>query len=190
VQFINTDKNVDLEVLDWGGAGRSLILLAGLGGTAHDFDGFAPKLITSYHVYGITRRGFGASSAPVPADGNYSADRLGDDVLAVLESLKLNRPVLVGHSIAGEELSSVATRHPEKIAGLIYLDAAHSYAYYDRSRGDAWIDSLELRKKLEELIPGRSSQDPKRWSKNCSRPCRGSNKPCGTGTKTWIHCPR
>src|SRR6202050_2358426 len=160
-QFIDVDKNVDLEILDWGGSGRPLVLLAGLGGTAHDFDQFAPKLSSAYHVYGITRRGFGASSAPVPADGNYSADRLGDDVLAVIESLKLNRPVLVGHSIGGEELSSVGTRHPEKVAGLIYLDAAFSYAYYDRSRGDAWIDSLELRKKLEQLIPGKSPQDLK-----------------------------
>ena len=68
--------------------------------------------------------------------------------------------MLVGHSIAGEELSSVGSRHPEKVAGLIYLDAGYSYAYYDRSRGDAWIDSLELRKKLEQLIPGRGLQEP------------------------------
>jgi pimeloyl-ACP methyl ester carboxylesterase len=38
---------------------------------------------------------------------NYRADRLGDDVLAVIEALKLDRPILVGHSVAGEELSSV-----------------------------------------------------------------------------------
>ena len=64
------------------------------------------------------------------------ADRLGDDVLAVIDSRKLNQPVLVGHSIGGEELSSVGSRHPERVAGLIYLDAGYSYAYYDRSRGD------------------------------------------------------
>jgi non-heme chloroperoxidase len=148
VQMITVDKNVNLEVVDWGGSGRPVVLLAGLGGTAHVFDTFAPKLTAVYHVYGITRRGFGVSSAPV---SGYSADRLGDDVLAVLDSLKLKRPVLVGHSIAGEELSSVATRHPERIAGVIYLDAAYAYAYYDRSRGDLIIDSLELQGKLEQL---------------------------------------
>ncbi len=162
VKFINVDKNVNLEVLDWGGSGRPLVMLAGLGGTAHIFDKFAPKLNAAYHVYGITRRGFGASSVPALAIPNYSADRLGDDVLAVIESLELNRPVLVGHSIAGEELSSVGSRYPEKVAGLIYLDSGYSYAYYDSSRGDAWIDSLEFRKKLEQLIPGKTSQDPKR----------------------------
>ncbi len=159
--FITADNNVKLEVLDWGGSGRPLVLLAGLGNTGHVFDEFAPKLSATYHVYGITRRGFGASSAPAPANGNYSADRLGDDVLAVVDSLKLHRPVLVGHSIAGEELSSIGSRHPDKVAGLIYLDAGYSYAYYDRTQGDLLIDSLELRKKLQQLMPGVGPQDPK-----------------------------
>jgi non-heme chloroperoxidase len=124
VNFITVADNVKLEVLDWGGSGRPVVLLAGLGSTAHIFDNFAPKLASSYHVYGITRRGYGASSAPVTSNSNYSADRLADDVLVVCEALKLGRPVLVGHSIAGEELSSIGTRHPEKVAGLVYLDAA------------------------------------------------------------------
>jgi len=151
VQFINVDTNVNLEVLDWGGSGRPLILLAGLGDTAHAFDTFAPTLTASYHVYGITRRGFGASSAPLPTGNAYDADRLGDDVLAVIDSLKLNKPVLVGHSIAGEELSSVGSRHPERVSGLIYLDAAQPYAFYDRERGDFDLDWKEIQRKVEQI---------------------------------------
>jgi pimeloyl-ACP methyl ester carboxylesterase len=151
VQFVTVDRDVKLEVVDWGGSGRPLILLAALGADAHIYDKFAPKLTGACHVYGITRRGFGASS--VPASG-YSADRLGDDVLAVMDFLKLNRPVLVGHSMAGEELSSVGSRHPERVAGLIYLEAAYPYAFYDRAIGDLMIDSLEMRKELDGLLPG------------------------------------
>ena len=156
VQFVPVEPNVKLEVLDWGGTGRPLILLAGLGNTAHIFDKFAPKLTSTYHVYGITRRGYGVSSAPTPSSSNYSADRLGDDVLAVIDALKLDRPILAGHSIAGEELSSVGSRYPNKVAGLIYLDAGYPYAFYDRTRGDITIDSIELRKKLDQLslMPG------------------------------------
>lgn len=148
IQFVTVDENVKLEVLDWGGSGRPLVLLAGLGNTAHIFDDFAPKLTSEYHVYGITRRGYGNSSSPL---SGYSADRLGDDVLAVLDALKLNRPVLVGHSIAGEELSSVETRHPERVAGLVYLDAISAFAFYDRSRGDFSLDLQELQRNLEQL---------------------------------------
>ena len=165
MQFVTVDntanKPVNLEVLDWGGSGRPLVLLAGLGNTAHIFDKFAPKLTPTYHVYGITRRGFGASSAPSPLAATYSADRLGDDVLAVLDALKLNRPVLAGHSLGGEELSSVGSRHPERVAGVIYLDAGYSYAYYDLSRGDLGIDLIDLQKKLEQLQPGNGPQDPR-----------------------------
>ena len=65
----------------------------------------------------------------------------------------------MGHSIAGEELSSIGSRHPEKVAGLIYLDAGYAYAYYDRSRGDLLIDSLALQKNLEQLVPGKGPQN-------------------------------
>jgi pimeloyl-ACP methyl ester carboxylesterase len=105
-------------------------MLAGLGNTAHVFDKLAPKLMATYHVYGITRRGFGDSGAPA---SGYAADRLGDDVLTVLDALKIAKPVIVGHSVAGEELSSIGTRHPEKVAGLIYLDAGYFYAFNDGS---------------------------------------------------------
>jgi pimeloyl-ACP methyl ester carboxylesterase len=151
VQFIAVENNVKLEVLDWGGSGRPVVLLTGLGNDAHVYDQFAPKLTGAYHVYGITRRGFGASSVPVPTGNAYDADRLGDDVLAVIDSLKLNKPVLVGHSIAGEELSSVGSRHPEKVSGLIYLDAAQPYAFYDRERGDFDLDWKEIQKKVEQI---------------------------------------
>lgn len=159
-RFVTVDKDVKLEVIDWGGAGRPVVFLAGLGNTAHVFDDFAPKL-TGYHCYGITRRGFGESSSPAPIAANYMADRLGDDVLAVIDALKLDRPVLVGHSIAGEELSSVGSRHPEKVAGLIYLDAGYGYAFYNRAQGDLTIDSIEVIKQLEQLQPGRGPQNPK-----------------------------
>ncbi|HEY6456278.1 MAG TPA: alpha/beta hydrolase [Steroidobacteraceae bacterium] len=130
VRFVTVEKGVSLEVLDWGGTGRPLVFLAGRGGNAHGFDKLAPKFTGNHHVYAITRRGYGASSRPDPASADYSADRLGNDVLAVIAVLKLERPVLAGHSIAGEELSSVGSRHPEKVAGLVYLDAGYSYAYY------------------------------------------------------------
>ena len=153
VQFVTVERGIKLEVLDWGGTGRPLVFLAALGGTAHDFDNFAPKFVGKYHVYGITRRGFGDSSYPTLNDHNYSSDRLGDDVLAVIDALKLQKPVLAGHSIAGEELSSIGSRHPEKVSGLIYLDSGGSYAFYDRTHGDTQLDLLDTRKKIEQLLP-------------------------------------
>lgn len=124
---------VTLEVVDWGGRGTPLVFLAGLGNTAHVFDTFAPQFTDRFHVLGITRRGFGASaSAPPPND----LDTLVADISAALDSLRLERVVLVGHSIAGEEITRFAELHGARCAALVYLDAA-----YDRSG----IDTLASR---------------------------------------------
>jgi len=149
VFFIPVAKGVKLEVLDWSGVGTPIILLAGIGYDAHVYDTFAPKLKARHHVYGITRRGFGASSVPAPDDGNYASDRLGDDVLAVMAQLRIDKPVLIGHAKAGEELSSIGSRFPDKIAGLVYLDAGYSYAFYDAKHGDLLLDMIALRNKLD-----------------------------------------
>ncbi len=155
VRFISVEPNVKLEVLDWGGTGRPMVLLAGLGNTAHVFEDLARDLRADYHVYGITRRGYGRSSVP---DAGYSADRLGDDVLAVVDSLHLIKPVLVGHSIAGEELSSIGSRHGDRLSALVYLDAAAAYAFYDTTTGNVQIDANDLQRKLYALQQGPPSR--------------------------------
>ena len=154
VQFVTVEPDVRLEVLDWGGSGRPLIFLAGNGDTAHSFDSFAKKFTSGNHVYGITRRGFGASSKPTPANGNYSADHLGDDVLAVMRALGIERPVLVGHSLAGEELSSIGSRFPAKVSGLVYLDAAYDFAFYDPSHPQIEIEMNDLKRRIDEIEAG------------------------------------
>ena len=50
-RFIQVDTAVKLEVLDWGGSGRPLVFLSGLGGSAHDFDTFAPDAAMWYAYY-------------------------------------------------------------------------------------------------------------------------------------------
>jgi non-heme chloroperoxidase len=154
-RFVPVEKGVRLEVLDWGGTGRPLVLLAGGGDTAHVFDDFAPKLTSSFHVYGITRRGFGESGF---SPKGYGADRLGDDVLAVLDALNLKRPILVGHSLGGEELSSLATRYPSRVTALVYLEAAYPYAF-DNGKGPTWKE-FEDAQKLRPRAPPLSESSP------------------------------
>ena len=139
-RYVTVDKDVRLEVLDWGGSGRPIVLLAGGGDTVHVFDDFAPKLTAHHHVYGITRRGFDASGYSAT---DHPADRLGDDVVAVIDALNLKKAILVGHSIAGVELSSVANSHPNQVAGLVYLDAAYSYAF-DNGKGASIMEMQKL----------------------------------------------
>jgi pimeloyl-ACP methyl ester carboxylesterase len=122
VLFVNVADGVRLEVLDWGGSGRPVVLLHGLGGTAHGFDDFAPKLAERYRVIGITRRGVGASTL---AETGYDLPRRTQDVLRVMDALEIDSSaVVMGHSMGGEELNELGARHSDRVAGLVYLDAA------------------------------------------------------------------
>jgi non-heme chloroperoxidase len=138
VRFVTVEPNVQLEVLDWGGSGRPLILLNGLGGTAHGFDDFAPKLTSIGHIYGITRRGFGSSSAP---PSGYGADRLGDDVLSVMNRWRFVIRCWWGNRLAAKNSAPLEAAMPGRVSGLVYLDAGYFYAF-DNGKGAAMEEFL------------------------------------------------
>lgn len=132
--FVTVAPGVRLHYLDFGGTGDPIVLLAGLGNTAHAYDDFAPALTDRHHVIAITRRGFGESSHP---ESGYETSRLVDDIIAALDRFHLTRVTLIGHSIAGEEMTQLAGDHPDRVAKLVYLDAA-----YDRVMADSLIDEV------------------------------------------------
>jgi len=123
--LVEVEEGVRLEVLDWGGSGRALLLLAGLGDSAHVFDDIAPALAARYRVVGVTRRGHPRSSSPA---SGYATVRLAEDLVRVMDAVGLQRPIVVGHSFAGEEMHVLGARHANRIAGLIYVDAAFDRA--------------------------------------------------------------
>lgn len=127
VRSIEVEKDIKLEVLDWGGSGDYLVLLTGLGDNAHVFDNFAYQFTDIYHVIGITRRGFGNSDKPATG---YSEERRVRDYLNILDSLGIKSAVFAGHSISGGELSQLGIHHKDRVKKLIYIDAAPDYGQH------------------------------------------------------------
>jgi pimeloyl-ACP methyl ester carboxylesterase len=125
IRMIAVDDGVQLEVLDWGGSGPAIVLLAGLGDTAHVYDDFAPMLTARHRVVGISRRAHGRSSAPATG---YGFARLAEDVVRVIDAVGVAQPVVVGHSMAGEELHVLGARHSAKLKAVVYIDAAFNRA--------------------------------------------------------------
>lgn len=130
-----TVNGVRLHYIDYGGAGPALIFLAGMGNGAHVFDDLAPSFTDSFRVLAVTRRGYGRSDKPA---SGYDTDVLVADLAGFIDALDLKRASLVGHSIAGGELTRFAGLHPDRVDRLVYLDAA-----YDR-----------------ELLPKLTEEDP------------------------------
>jgi non-heme chloroperoxidase len=157
VQLITVEKGVQVEVLDWGGTGRPVVLLAGSGNTAHVYDDFAPQLTSFCHPYAVTRRGYGASSHP---DSGYSEQRLAEDVLRVLDELKLEKPVLVGHSKAGEELTRLGSEQPHRVAGPVYLDALFDPTDHPAS-SPAYMELFNKLPDAKKTAPEPSAEDRK-----------------------------
>jgi pimeloyl-ACP methyl ester carboxylesterase len=108
-------------VLDWGGSGEVMVLLAESGDNAHVFDYFAFQFTDFFHVIGITRRGWLPSSQPKTG---YDVETRAADDIKVLDTLGIKKAVFVGHSIAGSELSKIAVKYPSYVDKLVYLDSS------------------------------------------------------------------
>jgi non-heme chloroperoxidase len=153
--LVRIRPDVALEVVDWGGRGDPVLLLAGLGHTAHVFEGFAQGLTQHSHVLGMTRRGFGASSQP---PGGYDPTTRAEDIGLLLDRLSIERAVLIGHSLAGDEMTQFARAHPGRVKALVYLEAA-----YNRASVRAWHASHQAPVSRPPEPVAADSASPEAW---------------------------
>lgn len=118
--FVNLD-GVKLHYLDWGGTGKPLVLLTGLGATAKYYGGLAPKLAKRFKVLGLTRRGHGRSDRPAECNLDYFVE----DIHHYLDAMEIEQAILVGHSMAGYEMPLFAIRYPQRVEAIICMDAIY-----------------------------------------------------------------
>jgi pimeloyl-ACP methyl ester carboxylesterase len=110
---------VRLHYIDWGGHGRPVVLLAGLGSTAHIYRELAPRFQSRFRVLALTRRGHGRSDRP---ESGYDQDSLVGDIGSFLDAVGIERAILVGHSFGGVEMPLFAKYHPARVESLVFLD--------------------------------------------------------------------
>jgi len=99
------------------GQGPTLLLVHGLAGQLCHFTyGIVDRLAAEYRVVAVDRPGSGYSTRPSDASAALSAQA--DVMAALIDTLKLGRVVVVGHSLGGALALALAQRHPERVAGL------------------------------------------------------------------------
>ena len=131
-------NGIKLHYLDWGGDGDVLLFLAGMGCNAHIFDDLALRFTDKFHVMALTRRGHGESDHP---ETGYDVETLTQDIHQFLDSLGIEKVILVGHSMANIELTHFSALYPERVIKLIFLDAAYnrtSNSYKDMVQNSPW----------------------------------------------------
>ncbi|MGB3432647.1 3-oxoadipate enol-lactonase [Achromobacter sp.] len=100
-----------------GGAGLPTLVLANsIGTTLHMWDAQIPALTRHFRVLRYDYRGHGASSVP---QGAYSLDRLGRDVLELLDGLGIERAHFLGLSLGGIVGQWLGVHAPERVGRLI-----------------------------------------------------------------------
>ncbi len=107
--------------VDADGSGRALVLVHGAGVDSTMYARQLSALADAGHrVIAVDLRGHGASTL---ADGvRITASDLLDDLIALLERLRLDSPVLVGHSLGGNLAQAVVRQHPRLVGGLVAID--------------------------------------------------------------------
>ena len=77
-----------------------------------------PIAQAGYRVVAPDLRGFGASEAP---PGGYSMDGFADDLVALLDALRIERAVVGGMSMGGYILQNLLERHPDRVAAACFI---------------------------------------------------------------------
>ena len=111
-----------MHILCAGSGSPTIVLESGLGNDSFVWGRVQPALSRATRVCSYDRAGYGYSEAlPAPRD----ADHIAAELHGLLIQAKVSGPiVLMGHSMGGIYIRDYATRYPEEVRGLIFVDAS------------------------------------------------------------------
>ena len=146
-------NGLNLHYLDHGGeAAVSAVALHGFALNCHSFDEVAPALSNQLHWYALDQRGHGLSERAAELS-DYSRDHMAADIQGFIIERRLERPVVLGHSMGGMNAMTFAAKHPEQLRALVLIDVGPGVSVdgvqqvrqfvqgpYEMDSLDAWVD--------------------------------------------------
>ena len=126
-RFVAVNGGTRLHLLDWGGGGRPILLLHGIGGHAWMWAHIAPALRPLGRPLAPDLRGFGDSEWAA-ADAPYTTEGHLADVIALADVLELEELDVVGFSWGGLVALALGAQQPERVRRLAIVDIAPSSA--------------------------------------------------------------
>jgi 3-oxoadipate enol-lactonase len=130
-----------------------LMLSNSLGTTLHMWDPQFPRFTERFRVVRFDRRGHGRSGVP---PGPYNMDRLGRDVLAIMDSLRIDRASWCGLSMGGMEGMWLGANAANRFERLVLANTSSYFA--DKA---AWNERLRLVR--EKGLPAFAAANMERW---------------------------
>jgi pimeloyl-ACP methyl ester carboxylesterase len=124
-EMVAAGDGIELAALIAGaGDTRPMLFLHGLGGNYGTWQVVLGNLAETHRVVALDLPGHGKSSKPAPNAFDYSVIGLAESVKAAIVSLKLKKPILVGHSLGGGVAMKLALDLGDQIGGLVLIDSA------------------------------------------------------------------
>ena len=156
---------IEMQLAVWEGGGKTILCLHGLTANCRCWDVIASALAPQHRILTVDLRGRGLSEKPPTG---YSEKHHAGDIRSLMDNMGLNRVVIMGHSLGGYIAMRLAADYPDRIEGLILVDAGGDLTqeHWDRvgvairisvDRLDrifsSWNDFIEMMKKAPPLQP-------------------------------------
>jgi pimeloyl-ACP methyl ester carboxylesterase len=139
---------VKIHLAEWSGREPTILCIHGITANCRCWDVIASGLAPDCRVLAMDLRGRGRSDKPATG---YSVEQHGRDILALLEDLKLQRPVLMGHSLGAFIALAFAAHHSDRVDRLILVDGGGDLSKEQMDKVFAGIKpSLD---RLKEVFP-------------------------------------
>ncbi len=135
------------------GSGKPLFILHGLFGSSDNWQTLGKRFAENYTVYFIDQRNHGRS----PHSPEHTYKVMSDDLTELIEDEKLDKVILMGHSMGGKTAMYFAVNHPEKVDKIVVVDIGpKEYPITNKDILDA-VEKVKLkdvnsRKQVEEVI--------------------------------------
>jgi len=105
-----------------------IILLHGYGASTFSWRSVMKPLAEYGKVIAYDRPAFGLTERPLPGDWQgdspYSLESQTSLLLALMDEMKIKKAILVGNSAGGTVALNAALKHPDRVQGLVLVDAA------------------------------------------------------------------
>ncbi|MGO1058362.1 alpha/beta fold hydrolase [Planococcus sp. FY231025] len=124
---VNVNGN-EIQVADYPGEKGPILAIHGLTGTHKNMHHYAEKLKGDYRFIAVDLRGRGNSSG---TDADTSIFRHAEDMIGLIQELKLDNPILLGYSM-GAFISAIVASRLKTVQALILLDGAAKSSEHQR----------------------------------------------------------
>jgi N-formylmaleamate deformylase len=155
-------NGINIHYTRTGGSRPPLILLHGLTANGACWTAVAQALEENYDVIMPDARGHGESSVP---DYGYRYEDHANDVVGLIEALRLSPPIVIGHSMGGMVAAVAASRTPELLRCLILADPTFLSPNVQSEVRDSDVAEQHrryLNMSLEEVVAEARSRHPER----------------------------